>query len=76
MLPEIQECLKEAGFRYVDVYMQGWDEEKDEETERFYKVTKCDADPAWVAYLIARKQIDKFNVIPIIPMRVSYTVAM
>ena len=55
MLPEIQECLKEAGFRYVDVYMQGWDEEKDEETERFYKVTKCDADPAWVAYLIARK---------------------
>ena len=55
MLPEIQECLKEAGFRYVDVYMQGWDNEKDEETERFYKVTKCDADPAWVAYLVARK---------------------
>ena len=55
MLPEIQECLKEAGFRNVDVYMQGWDNEKDEETERFYKVTKCDADPAWVAYLVARK---------------------
>ena len=33
----------------------GWDNEKDEETERFYKVTKCDADPAWVAYLVARK---------------------
>tara|TARA_B100000035_G_scaffold181758_1_gene155160 strand:+ start:3067 stop:3873 length:807 start_codon:yes stop_codon:yes gene_type:complete len=54
-LPEIQECLGEAGFRHVDVYMQGWDDEKDEETERFYKVAKCDADPAWVAYLVARK---------------------
>ena len=28
MLPEIQECLKEAGFRNVDVYMQGWDNEE------------------------------------------------
>jgi len=54
-LPEIQECLTEAGFRHVDVYMQGWDDKKNEETEKFYKVTKCDADPAWVAYLVARK---------------------
>ena len=54
-LPEIQECLKEAGFRYIDIYMQGWDDKKDEETENFYKVKKCDADPAWVAYLVARK---------------------
>ena len=54
-LPEIQECLREAGFRHVDIYMQGWDDENDEETERFYKVTRCDADPAWVAYLVARK---------------------
>ncbi len=54
-LPEIQECLKEAGFKKIDVYMQGWDDEKDEESEKFYKVSKCDADPAWVAYLVARK---------------------
>ena len=31
------------------------DEKKDEETEEFYKMKKCDADPAWVAYLVARK---------------------
>ena len=54
-LPEIQECLKEAGFKKVDIYMQGWNDKKNEETERFYKVTKCDADPAWVAYIAARK---------------------
>jgi cyclopropane fatty-acyl-phospholipid synthase-like methyltransferase len=54
-LPEIQECLEEAGFKKIDVYMQGWNDKKNEETERFYKVSKCDADPAWVAYLAARK---------------------
>tara|TARA_Y100000768_G_scaffold168102_1_gene125871 strand:- start:234 stop:1040 length:807 start_codon:yes stop_codon:yes gene_type:complete len=54
-LPEIQECLSEAGFKRIDIYMQGWDDKKNEETERFYKVRKCDADPAWVAYIAARK---------------------
>ena len=56
-LPEIQECLREAGFRHVDVYMQGWDDKKNEETEQFYKVKKCDADPAWVAYLVAKNRL-------------------
>lgn len=54
-LPEIRDCLKEAGFHKIDIYMQGWDEENDEESEKFYKVNKCDADPAWIAYIIARK---------------------
>ena len=54
-LPEIRECLFEAGFKRVDYYMQGWDEKKDEETEEFYKMTKCDADPGWLAYIIASK---------------------
>ena len=36
--------------------MQGWDDEKDEETEEFYKMTTCDADPGWIAYIIASKQ--------------------
>tara|TARA_B100001057_G_scaffold36720_1_gene33237 strand:- start:17650 stop:18450 length:801 start_codon:yes stop_codon:yes gene_type:complete len=54
-LQEIKECLNEAGFKTVDIYMQGWDEKKDEETERFYKMKKCDADPGWLAYIIAKK---------------------
>ena len=36
--------------------MQDWDDEKDEETEEFYKMTKCDAGPGWVAYIIATKK--------------------
>ena len=54
-LAEIKECLNESGFKSVDFYMQGWDEEKNEETERFYKTKKCDADPGWLAYIIAKK---------------------
>ena len=54
-LPEIRECLVEAGFKSIDVYMQGWDDKKNEETEKFYKMTKCDADPGWVAYIVASK---------------------
>ena len=29
-LPEITECLKEVGFKQVDIYMQGWDKKKNE----------------------------------------------
>jgi hypothetical protein len=35
--------------------MQGWDDEKEEETEEFSKMTSCDADPGWIAYIIASK---------------------
>ena len=54
-LPEIRECLLEAGFNVIDIYMQGWDDEKEEETEEFFKMTSCDADPGWIAYIIASK---------------------
>ncbi|MBS83334.1 MAG: SAM-dependent methyltransferase [Gammaproteobacteria bacterium] len=52
-LPEITECLKAAGFKQVDIYMQGWDKKKDEESDKFYCVKKCDADAGWIAYIVA-----------------------
>ena len=55
-LPEITECLKAVGFKSVDIYMQGWEDEKDEETDDFYKTKTCDADPGWLAYIIATKK--------------------
>ena len=54
-LPEITECLKSVGFDLVDIYMQGWDEKNDCESEKFYHVKKCDADPGWIAYIVALK---------------------
>ena len=55
-LPEITECIKSAGFKTVDIYMQGWDDEKNEESDKFYKTKDCDADPGWIAYIIATKE--------------------
>ncbi len=54
-LPEIWELLEEAGFQKITVYAQGWDEEKEEETDEFYEVEKLDADAGWVVYITAEK---------------------
>ena len=54
-LPEIKECLTEAGFKSIDIYMQRWDDKKNQETEKFYRMTQCDADPGWIAYIVASK---------------------
>lgn len=54
-LPEIREVLQEAGFKKSTVYMQDWDEEKEEETDEFYPVEEADADAGWVAYIVAEK---------------------
>jgi len=54
-LPEITECLKEVGFKQVDIYMQGWDKKKNEESDKFYSVKKCDADAGWIGYIVALK---------------------
>ncbi len=54
-LPEITECLKEVGFKSVEIYMQGWDDKNDCESDKFYRVTNCDADPGWIAYIVALK---------------------
>ena len=54
-MPELREILEEAGFKKITVYAQGWDDEKDEETDEFYAVDKLDADAGWVAYITAEK---------------------
>jgi len=35
--------------------MQGWDEKNDCESEKFYRMKKCDPDPGWIAYIVALK---------------------
>ncbi len=53
-LPEIRELLREAGFRKSTVYWEGSDEDGDGDGE-FEPVTRGDADPAWIAYVVAEK---------------------
>lgn len=49
-LPELQELLREAGFRDVVVY---WDTSDDEETDDFRPRRRAENQPGWLAYLAA-----------------------
>ncbi|BCO30670.1 hypothetical protein TspCOW1_07730 [Thiohalobacter sp. COW1] len=54
-LPELQELLKEAGFKRVTVYWEGTDEETNEGDGNFQPATQGEADPGWIAFLSAEK---------------------
>lgn len=53
-LPELRELLEEAGFSKVRVFWEEGDDDG-EGTGEFYEDTKGEADPAWIAYLVAEK---------------------
>ena len=53
-LPEVQEILLEAGFKNVDVYWEGSDEDGEGNGD-FEIVEHGECDPCWVAYLVASK---------------------
>ncbi len=53
-LPELQEILREAGFKEVTVYWQGTDEKTGEANGVFEPATEGDADPAWICFVSAR----------------------
>ena len=54
-LPELREVLTEAGFGTVTVYWEGTDEETGDGNDEFTATTKGDADPGWIAYLVAER---------------------
>ncbi|MHC4218933.1 MAG: SAM-dependent methyltransferase [Planctomycetota bacterium] len=54
-LPEIQELLREAGFREVTVYWEGTDEETGEGNDVFTPTRRGEACQGWIAYLAAEK---------------------
>lgn len=53
-IPEVRELLAEAGFRKTTVYWQGADEDG-EPNDVFEPVEQGDADPAWIAYIVAER---------------------
>ena len=52
--PEIRELMLEAGFRTATVYWEGEDEDGEGNGE-FSPEAKGEADPAWIAYIVAEK---------------------
>jgi hypothetical protein len=53
-LPEIRELLDEAGFRRVQVYWQGWDEDGEPDGD-FQPTDSGEPDAGWICYLTAEK---------------------
>jgi len=53
-LPELRELLEEAGFSKVRMYWEEADDDGDG-TGEFFEDTKGEADPAWIAYIVAEK---------------------
>lgn len=51
-LPEIRELLTEAGYSNVTVY---WDSSDDEDDSDYAPAERGEADPAWIAYIVAEK---------------------
>ncbi|MEM6640302.1 MAG: class I SAM-dependent methyltransferase [Pseudomonadota bacterium] len=49
-LPEIRELLLEAGFSDVTFY---WDRSEEDDESDYVPVERGDADPAWIAYIVA-----------------------
>ena len=54
-LPEIQELLREAGFRDALVYVQGWDSEKNQPLSVFRRRGRFENQEAWLANLVGVK---------------------
>lgn len=53
-LPEIREVMAEAGFKKSTVYWEGQDEDGDG-TDEYEPAERGDADPAWIAYVVAER---------------------
>ena len=54
-IPEVREVLLEAGFSQVHVYWEGTEKNSDEGNGVFKKRRSAEADPAWIAYVVAQR---------------------
>lgn len=52
-LPELRDCLLDAGFREVEFYWEGTDRKTGDGNGSFTRRREAEDDPAWVAYLAA-----------------------
>lgn len=53
MLPEVRELLLEAGFRTVDVWVEGWDHRRHQPSDVFRRRKRFENQLGWLAYIVA-----------------------
>jgi SAM-dependent methyltransferase len=54
-LPEVTELLREAGFRDAHVYVQGWDDDKNQPISIFRRRGRFENQEAWLACIVGVK---------------------
>jgi hypothetical protein len=54
-LPELGDALREAGFRDVHVYVQGWDDDAHRPLTVYKRRTRFENQEAWLGYLVGVK---------------------
>lgn len=52
-LPEIRDLLADSGFRSSEVWVEGWDEERNRSDETYRRRTYFENQEGWLAYVIA-----------------------
>lgn len=52
-LPELSDLLTEAGFSKSEVFIEGWDDDKDETDGVFRKRRSMENQAGWIAYVVA-----------------------
>jgi SAM-dependent methyltransferase len=54
-LPELDDALREAGFRDVRVYVQGWDDDAHQPLHVYRRRRRFENQEAWLAYIVGVK---------------------
>jgi SAM-dependent methyltransferase len=54
-LPEMDEALREAGFKDVHVYVQGWDDDRNRALDLYRRRTRFENQESWLALIIGVK---------------------
>jgi len=54
-VPELRDALREAGFREVHVYVQGWDDALGEPTSAYHRRVRFENQLGWLAYIVAER---------------------
>jgi len=54
-LPEIEEAMREAGFREVHFYVEGWDDRRNRPEEHYRRRTRFENQHGWLACAVGLK---------------------
>ncbi|MGH6953447.1 MAG: hypothetical protein ACREGL_04650, partial [Alphaproteobacteria bacterium] len=52
-VPELRDALADAGYRDTRVYVQGWDDDRDQPLDVYRRRVRFQNQEGWLAYIVA-----------------------